>query len=177
MCIGNRAFPGGISGKESVWQCSSRKRCQFNPWVGKILWSRAWQPTPVSLPGESHGQKSLAVYSPWIHKESDMTVTLSTKNNRAWGGYLSQLSAFCSWGKLEHTNLFYKQGYYHLLSDRYSNRGKWLVGSSICKSHLQVVAKKIAIDLRSFLVGQKLGDKSSRGLVQEAEDMPSTVAK
>ena len=44
-------------------------------------------------------------------------------------------------------------------------------------SHLQVVAKKIASDLRSFLVGQKLGDKSSRGLGQEAEDMPSTVTK
>ena len=36
---------------------------------------RAWQPTPVFLPGESHGQSSLAGYSPWDHKESDTTVT------------------------------------------------------------------------------------------------------
>ena len=35
------------------------RRCGFNPWVGKIPWRRAWQPTPVFLPGESHGQRSL----------------------------------------------------------------------------------------------------------------------
>ena len=36
-------------------------------------WRRAWQPSPVFLPGESHGQRSLAGYSPWRHKESDTT--------------------------------------------------------------------------------------------------------
>ena len=36
----------------------------FDPWVGKIPWRRAWQPTPVFLPGASHGQRSLAGYSP-----------------------------------------------------------------------------------------------------------------
>ena len=40
---------------------------------GKIPWRRAWQPTPVFLPGESHGQRSLAGYSPWSHTESDTT--------------------------------------------------------------------------------------------------------
>ena len=40
-------------------------RPSFHPWVGKIPWSWAWQPTPVLLPGESHGQRSLAGYSPW----------------------------------------------------------------------------------------------------------------
>ena len=45
----------------------------FNPWVGKIPWSWAWQPTPVFLSRESHGQRRLAGYSPWGHKESDMT--------------------------------------------------------------------------------------------------------
>ena len=49
------------------------KRCGFDPWVEKIPWKRAWQPTPVFLPGESHGQISLAGYSPWGHKESDTT--------------------------------------------------------------------------------------------------------
>ena len=48
-------------------------RCEFDPWVGKILWSRAWQPTSVFLPGESHGEGSLAGYSPQGRKESDMT--------------------------------------------------------------------------------------------------------
>ena len=37
----------------------------FNPWVGKIPWRRAWQPTPVFFPGESQGHKSLVGYSPW----------------------------------------------------------------------------------------------------------------
>ena len=45
----------------------------FDPWVGKIPSRRAQQPTPVSLPGKSHGQKSLAGYSPYDHKESDTT--------------------------------------------------------------------------------------------------------
>ena len=50
------------SGKESICQCRRRR---FHPWVGKIPWSRKWQPTPVSLPEEFHGQKNLAGYSPW----------------------------------------------------------------------------------------------------------------
>ena len=50
----------------------------FSPWVVKIPWRRAWQPTPAFLPGASHGQRSLAGYSPWGHKESDMTEQLST---------------------------------------------------------------------------------------------------
>ena len=48
------------------------RRHGFDLWVGKIPWRRVWQPTPVFLPGESHGQRSLAGYSPWSHKESDM---------------------------------------------------------------------------------------------------------
>ena len=66
-------FPGGISGKELTWQCSRHKRQGFDPWVGKIPWRRARQPTPVFLPGEIHEQRSLAGYSPWGGKESDMT--------------------------------------------------------------------------------------------------------
>ena len=56
------------------WQC---RRSRFNTWVGKIPWRREWLPTPVFLPGESHGQSSLAGYSPWGHKESDMTEQLT----------------------------------------------------------------------------------------------------
>ena len=50
------------------------KRHGLGPWVGKLPWRRAWQPTPGFLPGESHGQ-SLGDYSPWGRKESDMTDT------------------------------------------------------------------------------------------------------
>ena len=43
------------------------------PVSGRFPWRRKWQPTPVFLPGKSHGQESLAGYSPWGHKESDTT--------------------------------------------------------------------------------------------------------
>ena len=46
-------------------------------WVGKIPWRREWQPTPVFFPGETRGQRSLAGYSPWGCKESDMTERLT----------------------------------------------------------------------------------------------------
>ena len=49
----------------------------FNPWVGTIPWRRKWQPTPVFLAGEFHEQRSLVGYSPWGHKELDMTEQLS----------------------------------------------------------------------------------------------------
>ena len=46
-------------------------------WVRKIPWRKTWRPTPVFLPGESHGQRSLAGYSPWGHRESDATEQLT----------------------------------------------------------------------------------------------------
>ena len=54
-------------------QCRRSRRHVFDPWVGKMPWRRKWQPTPVCFPGESHGQRSLEGYSPWGHKESDIT--------------------------------------------------------------------------------------------------------
>ena len=59
------------SGKESSCQCRSHG---FNPWVRTMPWRRKWQPTPVFLPGKSHGQRSLTGYI--VHKvtkESDVT--------------------------------------------------------------------------------------------------------
>ena len=61
------------SGNESACQCRRCKRLGFYPWLRKMPWSRKWQPTPVFLPGKFHGQRSLADYSPWCHKEMDMT--------------------------------------------------------------------------------------------------------
>ena len=57
-------FPDGAIGKESDCQCRKHKKFRFDPWVKKIPWRRACQPTPVFLPGESHGQRSLAGYRP-----------------------------------------------------------------------------------------------------------------
>ena len=52
------------SDKEHACQCRSHNRLGFDPWVGKIPWSRKWQPTPIFLPGRSHEQRSLVGYSP-----------------------------------------------------------------------------------------------------------------
>ena len=72
--LGNReivpqtgGFPGGSSGEELICQCMRCKRPGFNPSVGKVLWRRTWQPSPVFLPEESHGQRSLGGCSRCIH--------------------------------------------------------------------------------------------------------------
>ena len=67
-------FPFDTSGgKEPVCQCVRHRKQEFSPWVRKIPWRRAWQLTPVCLPRESHGQRSLADYSLWDLKVSDTT--------------------------------------------------------------------------------------------------------
>ena len=70
LCLG---LPGGAGGKESVCRCRQHERHRLEPWVWKVPWRRAWQPTPVLLTGESHGQRSLAGYSPQGHKKLDIT--------------------------------------------------------------------------------------------------------
>ena len=68
-------FPGGTSGKEPTCQCRRHKIHRFDPWVWKIPWRRAWQPTPAFLPRESYEQRSLACYHPQGCKELDETET------------------------------------------------------------------------------------------------------
>ena len=68
-----QGLPWWRSDEESSWRCRSCRRRGFNPWVRKSPWRRKWQPTPVFLPGKAYGQRSLAGYSPWAPKESDMT--------------------------------------------------------------------------------------------------------
>ena len=78
-------LPRWLRGKQSTCQCW---RCAFDPLVGKIPWSRKWQPTPGFLPGTSRGQRSLAGYSPWAHKELDVTECACTlfkvPGSRGW---------------------------------------------------------------------------------------------
>ena len=62
LALGLQRNEGGSSGKEPAYQCR-REKTQV-PWVGKTPCRRAWQPTAVFLPGESHGQRSLVGYSP-----------------------------------------------------------------------------------------------------------------
>ena len=51
---------------QMVKNFSAMQRHRFDPWIRKILWSRAWQPTPVFLPRESHGQRNLI--GPWYSR-------------------------------------------------------------------------------------------------------------
>ena len=72
-------LPWSLSGQESACQC---RRPGFDPRIGKISWRRKWQPTPVFLPGKSHGQRSLAGYDPWGHRRVRLDwVTKTTANN------------------------------------------------------------------------------------------------
>ena len=86
-------FPGGTVIKKSTCQWRRCKRCRFEPLVGKIPCSTKWQPAPIFLPGESHGQRSLVGYSPWdlrgvrhdwVHLQRDTcTAALNTTKSKA----------------------------------------------------------------------------------------------
>ena len=80
-------FLSGASGKEPACQNRRYKRSGFNPWVGNIPWGRAWQPTPVFIAGESHGQRNLAGYSPQGCKEMDTTEQLNDTAAWCWSSH------------------------------------------------------------------------------------------
>ena len=84
-------LPRWLSGKESACQCWRRG---FHPRVGKVPWRRKWQPTPVFLPGKSHGEGSLEGHSPWGHEELDMTEQLNTQDNTGGNTTLANFAQF-----------------------------------------------------------------------------------
>ena len=75
-------FPGGASGKEPACQGRIHKRCRFDPGIRKIHWRRAWQPTPVFLPGESHRQRQVTVLG--VAKSQTWLKYLSMHAPRLW---------------------------------------------------------------------------------------------
>ena len=78
-------FFGGSAGKESTCHVGDLGSI---PGLVRSPGRRAWQPTPVFLPGESHGQRSLVVYNPWGCKDLDMPEWLSTALNSVWLKFL-----------------------------------------------------------------------------------------
>ena len=76
MAVG---LPRWLSGKEPTCQC---RRLRFDSWVGKIPWRRKWQPTPVFLPGGSHGQRSLAGYT--VHGVTRVGHDLATEHTNGY---------------------------------------------------------------------------------------------
>ena len=77
-------LPRWLRGKESTYRCRRHRRCRFDPWVRKIPWRRKWQPTPVFLPGESHGHRSLVGCSSWHPKELDTTEHACIQITKRW---------------------------------------------------------------------------------------------
>ena len=69
-------FPGGSDSRESTCNAGDPS---WIPGLGKIPWRREWQPTPVFLPKDFHGQRSQEIYSTWGSKESDVTKQLTHK--------------------------------------------------------------------------------------------------
>ena len=93
------ALPSGASlVAQMIKNPPACRRTGFNPWVGKIPWRREWQPTPLFLPEQFHGQRSLADPSPWGCKESDtieqLTLTLSLPSRKARYSEICMLSHF-----------------------------------------------------------------------------------
>ena len=89
------SFPHGSDGKSICLQC---RRHRFDPWVGKILWRRKWQPIPILLPGKFHGWRSLVGYSPWDCKESD---TIEQLHFTSPQNYMISIDWVCQWGTLD----------------------------------------------------------------------------
>ena len=81
LCVYNGAFQAVLVVKNPPANAGDLRH-EFDPWVWRIPRRRKWQPTPVFLPGRSHGQRSLAGYSPQGRKESDMAWRLSTHAKR-----------------------------------------------------------------------------------------------
>ena len=83
-------FPGGDSGKEPAFKCRWHRSCRFDPWVGKIPWRRAWQPTLVFLPGES----------PWTEEPGGLQSMGSQRVGHNWSdlaGTPAHLTVASSW--------------------------------------------------------------------------------
>ena len=103
-----RELPRWLTGKESACQCRRHRRQRFSPWVRKIPWRRKWQPTPVFLPGKSHGRRGLVGHSPQGHKESGTTELLSVRahththtsgKRTAWHPYSAVETCGLGWGR------------------------------------------------------------------------------
>ena len=92
-------LPQWLSHKE--YACNTGATGDTDFWVGKIPWRRAWPPTPVFLPGDFHGHRSLAGHSPYCHKELDTTeMTEYALHASAFTVSASMMNVFFTGGKV-----------------------------------------------------------------------------
>ena len=118
--------------------CQSRsgRGCGFYPWVGKIPWRRKWQPAPVLLPGKSHGQRSLAGYSPWGRQESGTTERLNACLSTVWKQHFSS-----PFGTCRKFYCIHQLWYIHTLTD---------VFKGVCYLLLQITLGRISLSFAIF---------------------------
>ena len=124
---GGQGFPGAASGKEPTHQCWRRNKHGFNPWVGKISWRRAWQPTPVIL----------AWRIPWIEEPGRLQSTGSQRVRHNWsdlacmhrrgeerrGGGKGQKGSRGEWGVGRGSGAIISSGAYTQQLLRWASRG------------------------------------------------------
>ena len=115
-----------------------------DPWVGEIPWRREWQPTPVFLPGKSHGQRSLEGYSPWGRKELDTT---ERPHFLSFCFKYSEWFLF-SWKTLRNTHL-----YFFWLLEPSQKSGQRKRGCQHARDSLQTETKRLS---RSMGLADKL---------------------
>ena len=122
--------------------------CELDPWVRKIPWRRAWQPTLVFLPGESLGERSLAGYSPWVAKNQDTTEQLNmhaqssinrmakmqnTGSSQGWGacGAAEALIQMQNDTDTSEDNLVVSYKTKHLLTVQHCNSSPWYLPKEV----------------------------------------------
>ena len=139
-------FPGGASDKEPACQSRRQERHRFDPWVGKIPWRRAWQPTSVFFPAESHRQRSLAGYN-----VSKCWTRLKWLSVHACGEEKGPLSKECPlWGR------------WHLntdLNEPKNQPGKHLHISTLKCQTVQRLRVSNELDLLNVKEGSIVGDQ------------------
>ena len=112
-------FPGN-----TVVKNTPAKRHVYNPWVRKIPWSRKWQFTPVFLAGKFHGERTMAGYSPWVCKESDLTEHTHTCKQRL-SNFTVLFSYACQW-KTSPNRINKKQDFQEIFSKQNSQFQWWI---------------------------------------------------
>ena len=102
----SRLLPQWLRGKEPACNCRRHGKWRLDPWVGKIPGRRKWHPIPVFLPGESHGQSSLAGYSPWGCKRVRHDLVTKSKNLYLIykNGSLNRIINLIHWGSSNKKN-------------------------------------------------------------------------
>ena len=137
---------GDTCGKEPTCYSRSHERCRFNPWFRKIPWRRKRLPTPVFLPWEFHGRKSLAGYSLQGLKELDMTewLTLSLSSFFMVQEITSQRFDPSIWHSVKafaslRTNLILKNSICYLPPSNCYELKAWISPKFVCWSLIPIV--------------------------------------